>query len=142
MLLVAQLLEAHHTLSGAEVFVSPAPSAGPCSLRHHLGVVCRARTVCAQALAARAHRVDPGARGAVARPAGGADLLIGSIVGLAGVVIDRVAAALGWLATGDSVIWGVDLDALSSGGTLAASFLRSLAPRRLSLSTCYSCCSF
>jgi hypothetical protein len=48
-------------------------------------------------------------------------------------VIDRVAAALGGWRSGDSVIWRVDLDALSTGGALAASFLRALA-----LSTAWS----
>ena len=57
----------------------------------------------------------------------GRDLLVGSIVGLASVVIERSAAALAGWRTGDSVIWRVDVEALSSGGALAASFLRSLA---------------
>ena len=57
----------------------------------------------------------------------GRDLLLGAIAGLAAVVIHRVAFALAGWRTGDSVLWRADLEALSSGGTLAASFLRALA---------------
>ena len=57
----------------------------------------------------------------------GRDVLIGSIVGLAAVVIGRAAAAVAGWRTGDSVIWRVAFEALSSGGALAASILRSLA---------------
>jgi len=134
LLMGAQLLEAHHTLTGTEVFVV-------------IGALSWALFVAAftwlsyVALEPYVRRHWPHALiGWTRLLAGrwrdrrvGRDLLIGSIVGLAAVVIDRVAAALGGWRTGDSVIWRVDLDALSSGGTLAASFLRSLA-----LSTAFS----
>ena len=134
LLLAAQLLEAHHTLTGAEVFVV-------------IGALSWALFVAAftwlsyVALEPYVRRHWPHALiGWTRLLAGrwrdrrvGRDLLIGAIVGLAAVVIDRVAAALGGWRTGKSVIWRVDLDALSSAGTLVASFLRSLA-----LSTAFS----
>ena len=134
LLLAAQLLEAHHTFTGAEVFVV-------------IGALSWALFVAAftwlsyVALEPYVRRHWPHALiGWTRLLAGrwrdrrvGRDLLIGAIVGLAAVVIDRVAAALAGWRTGDSVLWRVDLDALSSGGTLAASFLRSLA-----LSTAFS----
>jgi predicted Ser/Thr protein kinase len=134
LLLAAQLLEAHHTLTGAEVFVV-------------IGAISWALFVAAftwlsyVALEPYVRRHWPHALiGWTRLLAGrwrdrrvGRDLLIGSIIGLAAVVIDRVAAALGGWRSGDSVIWRVDLDALSTGGALAASFLRALA-----LSTAWS----
>jgi hypothetical protein len=134
LLLAAQLLEAHHTFTGAEAFVV-------------IGALSWALFVAAfswlsyVALEPYVRRHWPHALiGWTRLLAGrwrdqrvGRDLLIGAIVGLAGVVIDRVASALAHFRTGESVIWRVDLDALSSGGALAASFLRSLA-----LSTAYS----
>jgi serine/threonine-protein kinase len=134
VLLAAQLLEAHHTPTGAEAFVV-------------IGALSWALFVAAftwlsyVALEPYVRRHWPEALIGWARLLAGRwrdrrvgrDLLIGAIVGLAGVVIDRVAAALGGWRTGDSVIWRIDLDALSSAGTLAAAFLRSLA-----LSTAWS----
>ena len=143
LLLAAQLLEAHHTLTGAEVFVV-------------IGALSWALFIAAffwlsyVALEPYVRRHWPHALiGWTRLLAGrwrdrrvGRDLLIGAIVGLAAVVIDRVAAALGGWHTGDSVIWRVDLDALSSGGALAASFLRSLALVDGLLDRyCCSCCS-
>jgi hypothetical protein len=134
LLLAAQLLEAHHTVTGAEVFVV-------------IGALSWALFVAAftwlsyVALEPYVRRHWPHALiGWTRLVAGrwrdrrvGRDLLIGALVGLAGVVIDRSAAALGGWRTGNSVIWRVDLDTLSSGATLAASFLRAL-----SLSTAWS----
>ena len=134
LLLVAQLLEAHHTFTGAEVFIV-------------IGALSWALFVAAftwlsyVALEPYVRRHWPHALiGWTRLLAGrwrdrrvGRDLLLGALVGLSGVVIDRTAAALGGWRTGDSVIWRVDLDTLSSGVTLAASFLRAVA-----LSTAWS----
>jgi len=57
----------------------------------------------------------------------GGDLLIGALVGLAGVIIDRAAAAIAAWHLGTIVIWRVDLDTLGSSGTVAATFLRAVA---------------
>ena len=128
LLLVAQLLEAHHTFTGAEVFVVT----GALSWALFVAAFTWLSYVALEPYVRRhwPHALIGWTRLLAGRWRDrrvGRDLLIGSIVGLAGVVIDRVAAALGGWRTGASVIWGVDLDALSSGGTLAASFLRSLA---------------
>ena len=57
----------------------------------------------------------------------GRDLLIGALVGLGPVVIDRAAAWLANRRSGISVLWRVDLDALSSASALAATFMGSIA---------------
>jgi serine/threonine-protein kinase len=57
----------------------------------------------------------------------GRDLLIGALVGLGPVVIDRAAAWLANWRSGLSVLWRVDFDALSSASGLAARFLGSIA---------------
>jgi len=130
----AQLLEAHHTLTGAEVFVM-------------IGALSWALFVAAftwlsyVALEPYVRRHWPHALiGWTRLLAGrwrdrrvGRDLLLGALAGLAGVVIDRGAAALGGWRVGIATIWRIDLDALSSAGALAASGLRSLA-----LATAYS----
>ena len=128
MLLAAQLLAAHHTRSGAEVFLV----AGALSWAVFIAASFWVSYV---ALEPYVRKHWPHALIAWTRVLAGQwrdrrvgrDLLVGSIVGLASVVIERSAAALAGWRTGDSVIWRVDVEALSSGGALAASFLRSLA---------------
>ena len=56
----------------------------------------------------------------------GRDLLIGALVGLGPVVIDRAAAWLANQRLGTSVLWRVDLDGLSSTAALAARFMDSI----------------
>ena len=128
MLLAAQLLAAHHTRSGAEVFLVT----GALSWAVFIAASFWVSYV---ALEPYVRKHWPHALIAWTRVLAGRwrdrrvgrDLLVGSIVGLASVVIERSAAALAGWRTGDSVIWRVDVEALSSGGALAASFLRSLA---------------
>jgi len=134
LLVTAQLLEAHHTLTGGEVFVM-------------IGALSWALFVAAftwlsyVALEPYVRRHWPHALiGWTRLLAGrwrdrrvGRDLLLGALAGLAGVVIDRGAAALGGWRAGIGTIWRIDLDALSSAGALTASGLRSLA-----LATAYS----
>jgi hypothetical protein len=128
LLLTAQVLEAHHTFTGAEVFVL-------------VGAISWALFVAAftwlsyVALEPYVRRHWPHALiGWTRLLAGrwrdrrvGRDLLIGALVGLAAVIIDRSSAALGGWRTDNPVIWRVDLDALSSGAALVASFLRALS---------------
>ena len=57
----------------------------------------------------------------------GRDLLIGALVGLGPVVIDRAGAWLANRRTGSSVLWRVDLEALSSAGALAARLMDAIA---------------
>ena len=134
LLMAAQLLEAHHTATGAEVFVL-------------IGALSWALFVAAftwlsyVALEPYVRRHWPHALvGWTRLLAGrwrdrrvGRDLLFGALVGLAGVVIDRGAAALGAWRTGVGVIWRIDLDALSSAATLGAAGLRAFA-----MATAYS----
>ena len=128
LLMTAQLFEAHHTATGAEVFVV-------------IGALGWALFIAAftwlsyVALEPYVRRHWPHALiGWTRLLAGrwrdrrvGRDLLLGAVVGLAGVVIDRGAAALGGWRTGIGIIWRIDLDALSSAGALAATGLRALA---------------
>jgi hypothetical protein len=134
LMLAAQLLEAHHTLTGAEVFViigaiSWALFIAAFSWLSYVALEPYVRRYWPQALIAWTRLLAGRWRDRRV----GRDLLIGSIVGLAGVIIDRGAAALGGWRTGEQLIWRVDLDTLSSGGALAAGFLRTLA-----LSTAFS----
>ena len=127
-MLIAQLLEAHHTFTGAEVFVVT----GALSWALFVAAFTWLSYVALEPYVRRhwPHALIGWTRLLAGRWRDrrvGRDLLIGALVGLAGVVIDRVAAALGGWHTGNSVIWRVDLEALSSGGALAAAFLRSLA---------------
>jgi hypothetical protein len=124
----AQLLEAHHTFTGAEVFILIA------ALNWAL-FIAAFTWLSYVALEPYVRKHWPHALIGWTRVLAGrwrdrrvgGDLLIGALVGLAAVAIDRVAAALaGWHA-GQSVIWRVDLDTLSSGTALAAGFLSSLA---------------
>jgi hypothetical protein len=62
----------------------------------------------------------------------GGDLLIGALLGLIAVIIDRAAATLSAWHQGSHVLWRVDLDALSSVPALAAASLRSLADSSVS----------
>jgi hypothetical protein len=134
LLVVAQLLEAHHTFTGGEVFVV----VGALSWALFVAAFTWLSYVALEPYVRRhwPHALIGWTRLLAGRwrdPRVGRDLLIGAIVGLAGVIIDRVAATLGGWRTGNSVIWRVDIDALSSGGALTASFLRSVA-----LSTAFS----
>ena len=128
LLFAAQMLEAHHTLTGAEVAIV-------------LGALSWALFVAAAiwlsylALEPYVRKHWPHALIAWTRLLAGRwrdrrvgrDLLIGAIVGLAAVVIERGSFALAGWHTGDSVLWRVDLYALGSSAGLTASFLRSLA---------------
>ena len=134
LLVTAQLLEAHHTGTGAEVFVI-------ISALSWALFVAAFTWLSYVALEPYVRRHWPHALiGWTRLLAGrwrdrrvGRDLLLGALVGLAAVLIDRGAAALGGWRAGVGTIWRIDLDALSSAGALAASGLRSLA-----LATAYS----
>jgi serine/threonine-protein kinase len=128
LVLVAQLLEAHHTPTGAEV----ALIIGALSWALFIGASFWLSYVALEPYVRKhwPHALIGWTRLLAGRWRDrrvGRDLLIGSIVGLVAACIDRGAAALAGWHTADSVIWRVDLDALSSGGTLVATFLRSLA---------------
>jgi hypothetical protein len=128
LLLAAQLLEAHHTLTGSEVFLivaalSWALFVAAFTWLSYVALEPYVRRHWPQALVGWTRLLA----GRWRDQRVGRDLLIGALVGLAGVVIDHVAAALAGWRTGASVIWRLDLDTLSSGGALAAGLLRSLA---------------
>ena len=127
-LLGAQLLEAHHTFTGAEVFVlmgalSWALFIATSTWLSYVALEPYVRKHWPQALIAWTRLLAGRWRDRRV----GRDLLIGSVAGLATVVLDRGTVWFPVWRTGDVVIWRVDLGALSSAGALAAAFLRSIA---------------
>jgi predicted Ser/Thr protein kinase len=127
-LLAAQLLEAPHTWIGSEIYVVTG------ALSWAL-FIATATWVSYVALEPYVRRHWPQSLIAWTRLLAGRwsdrrvgrDLLIGAVAGLATVVIDRGSLWLAGWRSGDAALWGVDLGALSSAGSLAAAFLRSIA---------------
>ena len=126
-LLAAQLLEAHHTWIGAEVYVlmgalSWALFIATSTWVSYVALEPYVRRHWPQALIAWTRLLAGRWRDRRV----GRDLLIGAVAGLATVIIDRGSLWLAAWRSGDAVLWFVDLSGLSSGGALAAAFLRSV----------------
>ena len=127
-LLAAQLLEAHHAIVRAEVFIVIG------ALSWSL-FIAGSTWLLYVALEPYVRRHWPQALIAWTRLLAGRwrdrrvgrDLLIGAVAGLATVVLDRGSFWLAGWRTGTSVLWRVDLEALSSVAAIAATFLRAVA---------------
>ena len=126
-LLAAQLLEAHHTLTGAEVYVlmgalSWALFIATSTWVWYVALEPYVRRHWPQSLIAWTRLLAGRWRDRRV----GRDLLIGAVAGFATVILDRGSVWLAGWRSGDSVLWAVDWGALSSGSALGAAFLRSI----------------
>jgi serine/threonine-protein kinase len=128
VMFAAQMLEAHHVAGGEELFViigalSWSLFVAAFSWLSYVALEPYVRKHWPHALIAWT-RVIAG-RWRDARV--GRDLMIGASLGLVSSSIDRIALTLTMARASDSVVWRVDVDALSSAGAMIAVFLRTVA---------------
>jgi hypothetical protein len=127
-MLAAQLLEAHHTLTGAEVLVVT----GAISWALFFATSTWLSYVVLEPYVRRhwPHALIGWTRLLAGRWRDrrvGHDLLLGSVAGLATVIIDRSSLWLAGWRTSDAVLWRVAFEALSSFGALVSTFMRAIA---------------